>query len=201
MRQAQQGDFAAFETLVERYQGRVFGLAYRILGQRQDAEDVVQQTFLSMIEHIESFRGESSLATWVLRIATNHALKILRKRRGLPTVPLETPAEADCYATVPHPQFIAQWRDNPEDLAQRAEVRGLIESALRELDDKYRVIFVLRDLEGFSTEETARVLELAPSNVKVRLLRAESRPRLAAGSCMMEGRRKQASLLGWRAQR
>jgi RNA polymerase sigma-70 factor (ECF subfamily) len=172
MGRAQQGDFAAFEALVDRYQQRVYGLAYRILGQRQDAEDVVQQTFLSMIEHIEGFRGESAVATWVLRIATNHALKLLRKRRGLPTVPLGGPAEEDSYAVVPHPSFIAEWRDNPEDLAQRAELRGLLGSALEELDDKYRVVFLLRDVEGLSTEQTAEILGLTESNVKVRLLRA-----------------------------
>jgi RNA polymerase sigma-70 factor (ECF subfamily) len=80
------GDFTAFQNLVARYQSRVFGLAYRIVGRLEDAEDVSQLTFLSLIEHIQSFRGESSAATWILRIASNHALKVLRKKRGLPTV-------------------------------------------------------------------------------------------------------------------
>lgn len=170
--QAQAGDFAAFESLVGRLQGRVYGVAYRILGQAQDAEDVVQQTFLSVIEHIETFRAESAVATWVLRIATNFALKALRKRRGLPTVPLDVAADDEPLASVPHPDYIAQWRENPEDLAARAELRDVLDRAIAELDDKHRVVFVLRDIEGFSTEETAAALGLTESNVKVRLLRA-----------------------------
>ena len=169
---ARRGDFAAFEAIVARFQGRVFGLTRRITGQLQDAEDVVQQTFLSVIEHIGEFRGESSVATWILRIAANHALKILRKRRGLPTVPLEADADDDSYATVPHPDFIAQWRDNPADLVQQAETKQLIESSLAELDEKYRVVFVLRDVEGLSIKETAELVGISEANVKIRLLRA-----------------------------
>lgn len=169
-RRAQSGDFSAFEQLVARFQSRVYGVAYRILGQAQDAEDVVQQTFLSLIEHIDKFRGESSVATWVLRIATNFALKVLRKRRGLSTV--QWNEENESFANVPHPDYIAQWRDTPDSLFERAEMRELLDRAISELSDKHRVVFVLRDIEGLSTEETADALGLSESNVKVRLLRA-----------------------------
>lgn len=172
LRCAKSGDFAAFDALVGRYQARVYRLALRIVGQQQDAEDVAQQTFLSLIEHIDSFRAESSVATWVLRIATNHALKILRKRRGLTVVPLDPSNNEDSYAGLPHPEFIADWRDNPADLAQRHEVRQLLDDALAELTDPYRVVFVLRDIEGLSVRETAEVLGITEANVKVRLLRA-----------------------------
>lgn len=170
LRRAQTGDFAAFEQLVGRLQGRVYAVAYRITGQAQDAEDVVQQTFLSLIEHIDTFRGESAVATWVLRIATNFALKVLRKRRGLPTVSLDDGDES--FASVPHPEFIAAWREPPDVLAERAEMRELLDKAIAELDDKHRVVFVLRDIEGLPTEETAEALGLSVANVKVRLLRA-----------------------------
>jgi RNA polymerase sigma-70 factor (ECF subfamily) len=170
VRRAQTGDFTAFEQLVSRFQGRVYGVAYRILGSTHDAEDVVQQTFISLIEHIDSFRGDAAVATWVLRIATNFALKILRKRKGLPTVPLD--AGDETYASVPHPEYIAAWREPPDALAERAELRELLDRAIAELDEKYRTVFVLRDIEGLSTEETADVLGLSASNVKVRLLRA-----------------------------
>lgn len=170
--QAAGGDFAAFQELVSRFQSRVFGVARRIVGQRQDAEDVTQQTFLSLIESIDSFRGESSVATWILRIATNHALKLLRKRRGLPTVSLSGPTDDDSYSSLPHPDFIARWSATPETLAQQAEVREQIESALNALDDKYRVVFVLRDIEGLSVRETSETLDLTEGTVKVRLLRA-----------------------------
>lgn len=173
LRQARGGDFAGFEELVRRFQDRVYGLAYRILGESHDAEDVAQQTFLSLVEHLRDFREESTVAAWVLRIAANHALKLLRKRRGLPTVPLTNPSEPeDGYADVPHPDFIAPWQDDPADLAERHEIRELIDRALAELDDKYRAVFVLRDVEGFSVRETAELLGISEANVKVRLLRA-----------------------------
>jgi RNA polymerase sigma-70 factor (ECF subfamily) len=173
LRQARAGDFAAFERLVGRFQGRVYGLAHRMLGEPHDAEDVTQQTFLSLVEHLKDFRGESAVAAWVLRIAANHALKLLRKRRGLPTVPLADPGDRDDgYADVPHPEVIAPWRDDPGELAGRREVRELIDRALADLDDKYRTVFVLRDVEGFSVKETADLLGLSEANVKVRLLRA-----------------------------
>jgi RNA polymerase sigma-70 factor (ECF subfamily) len=173
LRRARVGDFVAFEQLVGRFQGRVYGLAYRVLGEPHDAEDVTQQTFLSLVEHLRGFREESAVAAWVLRIAANHALKLLRKRRGLPTVPLAEPGgEDEGYADVPHPEFIAPWRDDPADLAERHEVRGLIDRALAELDDKYRAVFVLRDVEGLSVREAAELLGISEANVKVRLLRA-----------------------------
>ena len=168
-RRAQTGDFAAFEALVGRLQSRVYGVAYRIVGQAQDAEDVVQQTFLGVIEHLDTFRGESAVATWVLRIATNFALKVLRKRRGLPTVSLDA---ADTLAGVPHPEYVARWSEPPEVLLERAELREHLDRAVGELDDKYRVVFVLRDIEGLSTRETAEAVGISEANVKIRLLRA-----------------------------
>ncbi len=172
-RQARTGDFQAFEKLVGRLQNRVHALALRILGpsRTHDAEDVVQQTFLGMIEHLEDFREESSVAAWVLRIAANHALKILRRERVLPMQPYEESTQ-ESFASLPHPSYIARWRDDPADLAQDAEVRRLVDVALAELDDTYRLVFVLRDIQGLSTEETAAALALTPSNVKVRLMRA-----------------------------
>lgn len=173
VRRARTGDFTAFEELVRRFQDRVYSLAYRIVGELHDAEDVVQQTFLSLIEHIRDFRGESAVAGWILRIAANHALKVLRKRRGMVTVPLaEAGAAEEGYTDVPHPEFIAPWRADPAELVARKDMREFIDRALAELDEKYRVVFVLRDVEGFSVKETAEALGLTESAVKVRLLRA-----------------------------
>ncbi len=174
LRRASGGDFEAFSVLVERFQRRVFAVARRIVGDQHDAEDVTQQTFLSVLDHLGDFREESSVATWILRIATNHALKVLRKRRGLPTVSLDAPTGdgEDSYGTLPHPEFIARWRDEPSRLAEQSEVRLLIEAALDELPEKYRVVFVLRDVEGLSVKETAEALGLTEANVTIRLLRA-----------------------------
>ena len=173
LRRARDGQWEAFEALVTRYEPRVFGLAWRILQHRQDAEDATQQAFISVMEHLNRFREEAGVATWILRIATNHALTILRKRRRTSTVPLKLDANPEGGDTnLPHPDYIAQWRDDPAELAQRAEVNQLLAEALSELDEKYRLAFVLRDVEQFSTKETAELLGISVSNVKVRLLRA-----------------------------
>jgi RNA polymerase sigma-70 factor (ECF subfamily) len=170
---AQAGNLNAFEELVSRHEQRVYTLARRIVGQDQDAEDVMQQTFLSVLEHLDSFRGEASFATWLTRITTHAALKIIRKRRGLPTVSLDAATEEDeTYGSVPHPEYIADWRENPGELATRSETQRLIDEALAQLDEKHRLVFLLRDVEGLSVKETAETLKLSETNVKVRLLRA-----------------------------
>jgi RNA polymerase sigma-70 factor, ECF subfamily len=172
LQRAKAGDFAAFHQLIARLQPRVYGLSFRILHQAQDAEDVTQQTFLALIEHIADFREESSVATWVLRIATNFALKVLRKKRTVKMVPMTDMTPEDSYSDVPHPEFIAPWSQTADEIVEQAEVQAELEKALLELDDKYRLVFVLRDVEGLSVRETAESLELTESTVKVRLLRA-----------------------------
>jgi RNA polymerase sigma-70 factor, ECF subfamily len=173
VRRAKQGDFEAFEALVALNERRIFSLAMRIVAQRQDAEEVVQQTFLSVIEHLADFREESQFSTWLMRIATNHALVLLRKRSRRRTVPLvEDGGDDDDYSKVPRPRFIARWRDTPEHIASRRETRQLLDDALDELDEKYRLVFLLRDVDGMSTAETADALGITEANVKVRLLRA-----------------------------
>ncbi|MBP9902052.1 MAG: sigma-70 family RNA polymerase sigma factor, partial [Verrucomicrobia bacterium] len=152
---------------------RVYSLAMRMLRQEQDAEDVTQQTFLSVVEHLDRFRGESSLSTWLLRIATYAALKIIRKRKGLDIVSLEEATEpSDHSDTIPHPEFIADWRQSPEQLVETREIRRLLDEALTQLDEKHRLVFLLRDVEGLSIKETAAALGLSEANTKMRLLRA-----------------------------
>ncbi len=172
LRQARSGDFAAFQQLIDNLQPRVYGLAMRILRQPQDAEDVTQLTFVALIEHLGEFRGDSSIATWVLKIASNNALKVLRKQRGSKVVSFSEMSTADNYSDVPRPEFIAPWSRPADEIAQQAEVQHEIEVALSALDDKYRLVFILRDIEGLSVRETAEIMELSESTVKVRLLRA-----------------------------
>jgi RNA polymerase sigma-70 factor (ECF subfamily) len=167
---AKLGEFAAFEQLVSRYERRVYRAAARIVGRREDAEDVVQDTFTSVIEHLADFREESGFYTWLMRIAVNHALKRLRKRRRWHNA--SDAAAEDSYGQLPHPEFIAPWRENPAFVAERHEIQELLGEALDELDEKYRTIFVLRDMEDRSTAEVADILGISESNVKVRLLRA-----------------------------
>jgi RNA polymerase sigma-70 factor (ECF subfamily) len=145
----------------------------RMLRQEHDAEDVTQQTFLSVLENLEGFRGEASFATWVVRIASHAALKVIRKRKGLDTISLEEATESsEDSHSVPHPEYIADWRQSPGLLVERNEIRRLLDEALARLDEKHRLVFLLRDVEGFSIKETANALDLSEANVKVRLLRA-----------------------------
>ncbi|XZE42850.1 RNA polymerase sigma factor [Pirellulaceae bacterium SH467] len=171
LRLAKQGDFQAFQSLITALQPRVYGLAYRMLHQSQDAEDVTQQTFVAMIEHLRDFREESSLATWALKIASNFALKVIRRRKGHAAFSLDD-AHEDGYSDMPHPEYIAPWSRPADVIAADAEVQREIQTALRQLDDKYRTVFVMRDIEGFSVRDTAEALGLTESTVKVRLLRA-----------------------------
>ena len=169
---ARSGDYDAFEALVARHERRVYGLALRIAGQAADAEEVVQQTFLSVIEKLDGFREEAKFSTWLTRIATNHALALLRRNARRRTLPLVEDGSDDGDEDLPHPQYIAQWQATPEEIASQHETQRLLKEALEELDEKYRLVFVLRDVEGLSTAEAAEALDITPSNVKVRLLRA-----------------------------
>jgi len=168
---AKAGDYPAFEALISKYERPIYTLARRIVGNVEDAEDVVQETFTSVLEHLTDFREEASFYTWLSRIASNHALKLLRKRRGLSTVPLDEEAVSD-GRDLPRPEFIAPWARDPIEAGKDPSVRALIEKALGELDEKYRLAFVLRDVQGLSTEAAARALGISEGNLKVRLLRA-----------------------------
>lgn len=173
VRRAQAGEVNAFEELVNRYERLVYTLARRILRQEEDAEDVTQQTFLSALENLNGFRGEASFATWLTRIATHAALKVIRKRKGLPTVSWDAgKGDSENGGELPHPEYIADWREDPSELARRNEIQQLIEAALAELDENHRLVFLLRDVQGLSVKETAEMLGLSEANVKVRLLRA-----------------------------
>ena len=173
VRRAQEGELDAFEALANRYEQRVYSLALRMLRHEQDAEDVTQQALLSALENLRGFRGEASFATWLLRIATHAALKLIRKRKGLDTVSLEEATEpGDDYDSIPHPEYIADWRQSPERLVHKNEIRRLLDQALAKLDEKHRLVFLLRDVEGLSVKETAEALGLSEANTKVRLLRA-----------------------------
>jgi RNA polymerase sigma-70 factor (ECF subfamily) len=171
VRRAKAGEFAAFEALIAKVERPIYSLVRRIVGNVEDAEDVVQESFASAVEHLADFREESSFYTWISRIASNHALKLIRKRRGLRTVPLDEKTARDDH-NLPRPDFIAPWAKDPLDAGKEPPVRALIEKALEELDEKYRLAFILRDLQGLSTVAAAHALGISEGNLKVRLLRA-----------------------------
>ncbi len=169
---AKAGDLAAFETLVKRHERRIYGLARRLTGSEEDAQDVTQQTFLSAVKNLAGFREKAAFSTWLTTIAANAALKIARKRRGLPTISLDQATAPDEQGQIPHPEYIADWRETPDRLAQRAETHRLLDSVIAELNPAHRAVFLLRDSEGLSVSDTARALKISEANVKVRLLRA-----------------------------
>lgn len=166
---AKAGDAGAFAELVNHYDRRVFRMAKQITQNEEDAEDVLQETFLKAYSHLDDFQGNSKFYTWVVRIAVNEALMKLRKRRSDKTVPLDEPIDTgeDVVA-----REIAVWDENPEDTYSQQELGTILDDAIQSLKPAYRTVFILRDIEEMSIEETAEALNLSISAVKSRLLRA-----------------------------
>lgn len=162
--------------LVEAFSDSIYRLGLKMLGDPQDAEDVLQNTFLKIFEAIPSFEGRSSLSTWIYRIAVNEALMILRKRRPEVALMMDDGSDEDEEPSSP-PQAMVDWCCLPEDELLSTEARRVLDRAIRQLPEKLRLVFILRDIEGLSTQETAEALGLSETNVKTRLLRARLRLR------------------------
>lgn len=169
VRAAKAGDISAFEQLVRRYDRNVFRIAQHITQNREDAEDVVQDAFLKAYENLENFQEQSKFYTWLVRIAVNEALMRLRRRRPERMVSLDEEVKTDEDSM---PREVADWSPNPEQLYTQSELRDILTKTIQGLPSSFRTVFVLRDVEGLSTEETAEALELSIPAVKSRLLRA-----------------------------
>jgi RNA polymerase sigma-70 factor (ECF subfamily) len=167
--QAREGDTDAFGALVRRYEGKIFRLAQHVTQNREDAEDVLQETFMKAYEHLDQFKGDSKFYTWIVRIAVNQALMKLRRRKTDKSVSLDETIDTGEDTVV---REIAAWGENPEQQLSREELGGILDSAIESLEPLYRSVFVLRDIEEMSTEETAEALGLSVPAVKSRLLRA-----------------------------
>jgi RNA polymerase sigma-70 factor, ECF subfamily len=166
---AKAGDVSAFESLVKKYDRNVFRIANHITHNREDAEDVVQDAFLKAYENLEQFQGQSKFYTWLVRIAVNEALMKLRKRRPERTVSLDEDVKTEEDSL---PREVADWSPNPEQQYSQAELKDILTRTIQGLPQGFRTVFVLRDVEGLSTEETAEALDLSIPAVKSRLLRA-----------------------------
>ena len=166
---AKGGDVRAFEQLVKRYDRNVFRIAQHITQNREDAEDVVQEAFLKAYRNLQQFQGQSKFYTWLVRIAVNEALMKLRRRKPERTVSLDEEIKTDEDSV---PREVADWSPNPEQQYNQAELREILTKTIQGLPSSFRTVFVLRDVEGLSTEETAEALELSIPAVKSRLLRA-----------------------------
>jgi RNA polymerase sigma-70 factor (ECF subfamily) len=166
---AKRGDDSAFEELVRRYDRNVFRIAQHITQNREDAEDVVQEAFLKAYGNLARFQEQSKFYTWLVRIAVNEALMKLRRRKPERTVSLDEDIKTEEDSM---PREIADWSPNPEQQYTQAELREILSKTIQGLPPGFRTVFVLRDVEGLSTEETAAALELSVPAVKSRLLRA-----------------------------
>lgn len=187
----QAGDQAAYAQLVQEHAGNIYRLALRMMGNEADAEDVLQETFLSAFKSIDRFEERSSLNTWLYRIASNAAL--MRLRRNEPEqVSVDEPIELDDGDVVPRQFF--DFCCLPEEDLLRDEARAEMRRAIEELPPTLRSVFVLRDVQGLSTEETASTLDLSISAVKSRLMRARLKLReqlsqyFSQGSVIIEER-------------
>jgi RNA polymerase sigma-70 factor, ECF subfamily len=172
--EAKAGNYDAFEELVNRYEKKIYRLGLNITGNPEDAEDLLQEAFLKAFEHLSQFREDSRFYTWLVRIAINEGLMKLRKRRSSKEVLVDDHSNEDGETM---PREYADWRPNPEQIVARKELEEILQKAAWGLPLSFRTVFLLRDVEGLSTEETAEILHLSPGAVKARLFRARLRLR------------------------
>lgn len=163
------GDLLAYDTLARKYERQIFHIANHITQNREDAEDVTQDTFLKAYERLGQFQGNSKFYTWLVRIAVNESLMRLRKRRTGKMVSIDEEIETDEGSV---PRDLADWAPNPEQNYNQTELAEILCKTIQGLPPGFRIVFILRDEEGLSTEETAEALGLSVPAVKSRLLRA-----------------------------
>lgn len=163
------GDRAQFARLVDIYSGPIYRLGLRMLAREQDAEDVLQNTFLNALTHISTFEGRSSISTWLYRIAANEALMLLRRKRPEVNIDDTNSDEDGDQAT---PTVFVDWGALPEDELLSAEGKKALDQAILTLPETLRMVFLLRDVQDLSIKETAEILGLSEANTKTRLLRA-----------------------------
>lgn len=167
VRRAREGSEEAFASIVERYQDKIYNLAYRMLGNREEAEDVAQETFLNTYRAMHSFRLEERFSPWIYKIASNLCLDRLRKMR-YQVVSLDEPVGPDGDMS----QQVADWTTSPDRVYETTAVREETQEAIAELPPKYKVVVILRHMQDLSYDEIADILGIPQGTVKTRLFRA-----------------------------
>lgn len=165
------GDDAAFETLVRRHGGRMLAVARRLLADEGDAQDAVQEAFLSAFKSLATFDGRAQIGTWLHRITVNAALMKLRTKKRHPETPIDDllpTFKADGHQAAP----TGRWTESAGAAAERSEAQTVIRQQIEKLPESYRTVLLLRDIEEFDTETVAQMLDVSISTVKVRLHRA-----------------------------
>lgn len=170
IKKIRQGSVDAMEKIVTRYENAIFNFGLKMCGQKQDAEDVAQDTFLNALKSLPGFREETKLKNWLFRIATNACLRKRRKKKHEPDreLLLEDLIDDDSKGKLEIPD----WTTNPDNALMQAEIKTTIDSAISELPPDFRMVLTLRDIEGFNTEETAEIIGISQQLVKTRLHRA-----------------------------
>lgn len=170
---AKRGDVEAFEQLISQYQRKVYNQAYRLTGNYEDASDIAQEAFLRVYSSLPEFRGDSSFATWLNRIVGNACLDELRKRKRQRVASLDEPVFTD-EGEMDRQLAVADTADGPEQALERVEVQRAVQQSIHALDEEYRVVVVMRDLQGYSYNEIADMLGINLGTVKSRLNRARA---------------------------
>lgn len=166
--QAKEGNRAAMSALVKNYEQTVYNFSFKICRNKDKAEHTMQETFLSMIKHLDQFSGNSKLSTWLYRVVSNHCLMLARSQNKYEYASFEN-EDSDIDE-----KSIADWNISPDNILENEELKKQLDNAIQQLPAEYRVVFLLRDVEEFSTEETANMLELSVPAVKSRLHRARA---------------------------
>lgn len=171
VKKSQSGDIEAFEQLVSAYDRRAYNIAYRVMGNEEDAKDMAQEAMLRVYRSIKDFKGQSSFSTWLYRIVTNVCLDELRRRKNDKHVSIDSTIQTEDGEL--HIELSSD-KETPETAYERVEQRELIKKAIGELNDEYRSVIVLRDIQGFSYEEISNMLECSLGTVKSRINRARA---------------------------
>lgn len=169
LKKSKSGDIEAFERLIEGYQTRVFNIAYRMIRNHDDAADLAQEVFIKVYRYIKNFKEESSFSTWIFRITKNVCLDELRKRKNKHIISLDEEIKLNDGEVV---RQIESKDDTPEMLAEKKEIRELINNAIDDLSAEHRIVIILRDIQGFSYEDISKIIECPEGTVKSRINRA-----------------------------
>ncbi len=169
VKQCQKGHYDAFEELIHKYQQKVYSLCYRYAGNYDDANDLAQEAFIRVYHSINKFHFKSTFSTWLFRVTSNVCLDEMRKKKKTSSVSLDSPMETDegeMYFHLPDQKF------NPEIMAERKDVQQIVHNAIQELPTDQKMTLLLREIQGFTYDEIAEVLEVSSGTVKSRLSRS-----------------------------
>lgn len=165
---AKSGDRQALAQLVKNNEQTVYNFSFKICRNRDKAEHIMQETFFSMIKSLHQFDGNSKISTWLYRIVSNHCLMLARKDKSKTFVSIDN--DDDLYED----KYTADWSNIPNQNVENTELKKILDESIGKLSPEYRIVFLLRDVEGLSTEETAELTELTVPAVKSRLHRARA---------------------------